>query len=139
MLTKRAPVGAVAICTVPMASNQGFLNFVCGEKLLPTYLAYWLIANKKYLDAVANGSTYPELYKGDLFEFKMAVPPIDVQKEILRSITAAKQVALCLDATTHSALQVEDVLRIQSLRERVDEFFRAFLPIALSGKSFKGI
>lgn len=138
MLTKRAPVGAVAVSTVPMATNQGFLNFVCGEKLLPTYLAYWLIANKKYLDAVANGSTYPELYKGDLFEFKMAVPPIDVQKEILKSITAAKQVALCLDATTHSALQVDDVLRIQSLRERVDEFFRAFLPIALSGKSFKG-
>lgn len=58
MLTKRAPVGAVAITTVPMCTNQGFLNFICGKFLLPTYLAYWLLANRRYLDAVANGSTY---------------------------------------------------------------------------------
>lgn len=134
MLTKRAPVGAVAISTVPMCTNQGFLNFICGEKLLPTYLAYWLIANKKYLDAVANGSTYPELYKGDLFEFEMAVPSIEQQKEILRTISAAKQLALCLDATSHSAIEVADVLKLQKLRDRIDHFYSALLPIILSGR-----
>jgi len=41
MLTKRAPVGAVAINAVPMATNQGFLNFRCGSMLRPAYLAYW--------------------------------------------------------------------------------------------------
>ncbi len=65
MLTKRAPVRAVAVNAVPMTTNQGFLNFRCGYKLLPLYLAYWLKINKPYLDTVANGSTYPELYKGD--------------------------------------------------------------------------
>ena len=134
MLTKRAPVGAVAISTVPMCTNQGFLNFICGEKLLPTYLAYWLVANKKYLDAVANGSTYPELYKGDLFEFQMAVPSIEQQKEILRTISAAKQLALCLDATSHSAIEVADVLKLQKLRDRIDHFYSALLPIILSGR-----
>lgn len=134
MLTKRAPVGAVAISTVPMCTNQGFLNFICGEKLLPTYLAYWLVANKKYLDAVANGSTYPELYKGDLFEFQMAVPSIEQQKEILRTISAAKQLALCLDATSHSAIEVTDVLKLQKLRDRIDHFYSALLPIILSGR-----
>lgn len=134
MLTKRAPVGAVAISTVPMCTNQGFLNFICGEKLLPTYLAYWLVANKKYLDAVANGSTYPELYKGDLFEFQMAVPSVEQQKEILRTISAAKQLALCLDATSHSAIEVTDVLKLQKLRDRIDHFYSALLPIILSGR-----
>lgn len=134
MLTKRAPVGAVAISTVPMCTNQGFLNFICGEKLLPTYLAYWLVANKKYLDAVANGSTYPELYKGDLFEFQMAVPSVEQQKEILRTISAAKQLALCLDATSHSAIEVADVLKLQKLRDRIDHFYSALLPIILSGR-----
>lgn len=134
MLTKRAPVGAVAISTVPMCTNQGFLNFICGEKLLPTYLAYWLFANKKYLDAVANGSTYPELYKGDLFEFQMAVPSIEDQKEILRTISAAKQLALCLDATSHSAVEITDVLKLQKLRDRIDHFYSALLPIILSGR-----
>lgn len=134
MLSKRAPVGAVAISTVPMCTNQGFLNFVCGKNLLPTYLAYWLIANKRYLDAVANGSTYPELYKGDLFEFEMAVPPIDRQKEILRTISSAKQLALCLDATSHSAIEVGDVLKLQKLRDRIDHFYTMLLPILLSGR-----
>jgi len=134
MLTKRAPVGAVAISTVPMCTNQGFLNFICGEKLLPTYLAYWLVANKRYLDAVANGSTYPELYKGDLFEFQMAVPSIEQQKEILRTISSAKQLALCLDATSHSAIEVADVLKLQKLRDRIDHFYSALLPIILSGR-----
>ncbi len=134
MLSKRAPVGAVAISTVPMCTNQGFLNFICGEKLLPTYLAYWFVANKKYLDAVANGSTYPELYKGDLFEFEMAVPSVEQQKEILRTISAAKQLALCLDATSHSAIELADVLKLQKLRDRIDHFYSALLPITLSGR-----
>src|SRR5215211_4924655 len=68
MLSKRAPVGAVAVNAVPMATNQGFLNFRCGRRLRPLYLAYWLRANRPYLDKVANGSTYPELYMNDLFE-----------------------------------------------------------------------
>ena len=134
MLSKRAPVGAVAITTVPMCTNQGFLNFICGEKLLPTYLAYWLVANKRYLDAVANGSTYPELYKGDLFEFEIAVPPVDQQKSILRTISSAKQLALCLDATSHSAIEVADVLKLQKIRERIDHFYGALLPVILSGR-----
>src|SRR5437016_1124378 len=33
LLTKRAPVGAVAVAAVPISTNQGFLNFVCGPNL----------------------------------------------------------------------------------------------------------
>lgn len=134
MLSKRAPVGAVAVSTVPMCTNQGFLNFVCGGKLLPTYFAYWLIANKKYLDAIANGSTYPELYKGDLFEFELAVPPIERQAVILRTISAAKQLALCLDATSHSAVDIDRVLKLQNLKSRIDKFYSSLLPVILSGR-----
>lgn len=84
MLTKRAPVGFPVINHVGMATNQGFLNFICGPSLLPEFLYYWFRANTPYLDAVANGSTYPELYVGDLFEFEVAVPPISVQRTISR-------------------------------------------------------
>jgi hypothetical protein len=134
MLSKRAPVGAVAISVVAMCTNQGFLNFVCGKSLLPAYFAYWLVANKRYLDAVANGSTYPELYKGDLFEFEMAVPEIEQQKNILRTISAAKQLALCLDASSHSAIDVAEVLKLQTLRGRIDNFYSTLLPVLLTGR-----
>lgn len=126
MLTKRAPVGAVVINKVPMATNQGFLNFRCGPKLRPAYLAYWLRGNKKYLDAVANGSTYPELYKGDLFEFKMAVPSIKEQDaiiEVLDSFAKLKLLNLILDepqmagdsASKGFSLRLEDDLMIALL------------------------
>jgi len=82
LLTKRAPVGAVAINAIPMSTNQGFLNFQCGHLLRPLYLAYWLRANTRYLQQVANGSTYLELYKSDLFEFEIAVPPLEEQDAI---------------------------------------------------------
>ena len=137
MLSKRAPVGAVAISTAPMCTNQGFLNFICGKKLLPTYLAYWLVANKKYLDAVANGSTYPELYKGDLFEFKISIPPIEHQRKILRTISSAKQLALCLEATSHSVIDIDDVLKLQALKDRIDKFYSSLLPVILSGRLTK--
>jgi type I restriction enzyme S subunit len=66
-----------------MATNQGFLNFRCGKKLLPEFLYYWLKANRNYLDVVANGSVYPELFSSDLFEFEIAVPSISEQAEIV--------------------------------------------------------
>ena len=59
MLTKRAPVGAVAVNAVPMATNQGFLNFRCGRLLRPLYLAYWLRVNGPYLDLVATWLDLP--------------------------------------------------------------------------------
>jgi type I restriction enzyme S subunit len=43
---------------------------------------------------VANGSTYPELYAGDLFEFEIAVPPLDVQDAILKVINAIQYIRL---------------------------------------------
>lgn len=134
MLSKRAPVGAVAIAAVPMATNQGFLNFVCGQKLLPAYFAYWLIANEEYLNAVANGSTYPELYKGDLFEFEMAVPPIPAQRKILSLITSTQKLASLLDVVASSSTSADDVLRLQELGGKINRVFKGILPMLLSGK-----
>ena len=83
MLTKRAPIGKVVVNKIPMETNQGFLNFRCGKKLLPEFLYYWLTANTSYLKIVANGSTYDELYAYDLFEFKIALPSIKEQQKIV--------------------------------------------------------
>ena len=132
MLTKRAPVGAVSIAAVPMCSNQGFLNFVCGPNLLPPYLAYWFLANGPYLDAVANGSTYPELYKSDLFEFEIAIPSLEKQKEVLKVITSTKQLMLLLDAAANSAIDVTKVLQFQNIKAKVERVLKGLVPLLLS-------
>lgn len=133
MLTKRAPVGAVAINAVPMATNQGFLNFICGPLLRPLYLAYWLKANKLYLDLVANGSTYPELYLNDLFEFELAVPPLEEQDVILQFITALQHVALLGMPLEQSVTSPEKMVALKEQSNRLERICDAVAPLLLSG------
>ncbi len=134
MLTKRAPVGAVVINAVPMATNQGFLNFQCGPRIRPLYLAYWFRVNKPYLDMVANGSTYPELYKTDLFEFHIAVPPLEIQDAILSVVNALQYVTLLGLPIEQSVTTPEDMLANQEQNRRLRAIRSAILPKLLSGQ-----
>lgn len=134
MLTKRAPVGAVAINAIPMATNQGFLNFQCGSKLRPLYLAYWFKANKVYLNMVANGSTYPELYKSDLFELQISVPTLEEQDAILSVISAIQYVSLLGLPLEQSMTTPEQMIRMQEQNRRLCTIRDAILPKLLAGE-----
>jgi len=122
LLTKRAPVGIVAVNTVPMAVNQGFICFTCGDLLRPLYLAYWLRFNRPYLELVANGSTYPELYIGDLFEFEISVPPIEEQDKILEIISALQFASLLGIPLEQSAITSEQRNLSMKMRHLRKEF-----------------
>ena len=134
LLTKRAPVGIVVVNAVSMATNQGFLNFRCGLKLLPLYLAYWLKVNRRYLEMIANGSTYPELYKGDLFEFKMAVPPLAKQESILEVIKAIHHIKLLSTLSKKSLLLVDyGVISTNGMKD-FDDIELSIIKGLMSGK-----
>lgn len=133
MLSKRAPVGAVAVNAVPMATNQGFLNFRCGPHLRPLYLAFWFRANKAYLDKVANGSTYPELYQNDLFEFEISIPPLDVQDKILAALSALQFAALLGLPLEQSVTDPAQMVAMQEQNRRLSQIRDQILPLLLSG------
>ncbi len=133
MLSKRAPVGAVAVNAVPMATNQGFLNFHCGDRLRPLYLAFWLRANKPYLDKVANGSTYPELYQTDLFEFSISVPPLQTQDLILEAISALQFAALLGQPLEQSVTEPGQMVAMLEQNRRLARIRDQLLPLLLSG------
>ncbi|MGY1771635.1 restriction endonuclease subunit S [Blastococcus sp. SYSU D00813] len=134
MLTKRAPVGAVVVNAVPMATNQGFLNFTCGKGLRPAYLAAWFRANKPYLDAVANGSTYPELYVADLFEFELAVPPLEVQDRIV-AVLDAFQVVLAMESSLEQLVtSPEELSAVQQKGRKLRALRDEMLPFIVSGQ-----
>jgi type I restriction enzyme S subunit len=133
MLSKRAPVGAVAVNAVPMATNQGFLNFRCGKRLRPLYLAFWLRANKPYLDKVANGSTYPELYQTDLFEFEISVPSLGVQDRIIEVISALQFASLIGLPLEQSVTKPDEMVSLQEQSRRLSAIRDALLPALLSG------
>ena len=82
LLTSRATIGETAITTVPMATNQGFANFVCDEALFNNYLVYYLRAIKDWLISLGSGTTFLEVTKRTLVGLKMPLPPLSEQKQI---------------------------------------------------------
>ena len=100
LLTSRATIGETAITTVPMATNQGFANFVCNEQLFNVYLAYYLQAIKELLISLGSGSTYLEVTKGTLVGVRIPLPPLSEQT----------QIANFLD---HKTEQIDQLIRIK--------------------------
>jgi len=85
------------------------------------------------LDAVANGSTYSELYKSDLFEFTLCVPPKDEQGKILTVLSCIKRLINSFEAIERSSVDFSKVAEIQNRKRILQEFEREISPILLSG------
>lgn len=80
LLSSRAPIGKVAITTVPMYCNQGFKNLVCSEQLCNEYAYQALKCKTEYLNSLGSGATFKEISKKTTEAIRLAVPPIDLQK-----------------------------------------------------------
>jgi type I restriction enzyme S subunit len=92
LLTTRATVGACAVNTVPMTTNQGFKSVIPGEDLNTWYAYYRLVYEADQLEARAKGSTFREVGKETVENFEIPVPPREEQQrigEILKSIDDA--------------------------------------------------
>ena len=81
LFSTRAPIGKVAITGVEMYCNQGFKNFICGDKLNNLYLYYTLKLNRDYLCALGTGTTFKELSKKVVESISIAIPPIEMQNK----------------------------------------------------------
>ena len=86
LLTSRATIGETAIATVPIATNQGFANFICHETLLNVFLAYYLRYIKEKLNDLASGSTFKEITKGTLLNIEIPLPPLSEQRAIAEGL-----------------------------------------------------
>ena len=81
LFSTRAPIGKVGLVGTPMCCNQGFKNFVCGDKMNPVYLYYSLIYKHDYLVTLGTGTTFKELSKKVVESLKIAIPPIALQNQ----------------------------------------------------------
>ncbi|MEA4162715.1 restriction endonuclease subunit S [Mycoplasma sp. 4404] len=87
LLTSRAPIGYVAIAENSLCTNQGFKSMICNENLVkPTYLYYWLLKNREYLNSIAGGSTFKELSKEQLGNVDIELPNLEIQQHIVNTI-----------------------------------------------------
>ena len=122
LLTSRATIGEIAITTVPMATNQGFANFVCNEQLHNIYLAYYLRSIKDILISLGSGSTYLEVTKGTLVGVGIPLPPLSEQT----------QIANFLDCKTE---QIDALIAAEQRKiELLKEYRQSLISEAVTGK-----
>ena len=87
LFTSRAPIGYVVIAGIEMATNQGFKNFICDEKILSNkFLYYFLKFKTKYLQSLGRGATFTEISRNILAKVDIQIPPIVAQKQIVERL-----------------------------------------------------
>ncbi len=91
LLTSRAPIGYVVIAGKLLATNQGFKNFICEEKLLNNkFLYYFLKYKTKYIQSLGRGATFGEVSRTIVSNLKILLPPLETQKKIVEKLSAVQ-------------------------------------------------
>lgn len=79
--SRTASVGFVTIMGQEMATSQDFVNWVCGPRLDSTYLMHALLGSRSRLREVSTGSTHKTIYFPTVEQFRVLVPPIELQRQ----------------------------------------------------------
>ena len=88
ILCSRASVGACAINTVPMATNQGFQSLVPLLSTDTDFLFYMMLAIKKRLTRMAAGSTFLEFGRNNFRGMIIKAPDVAERQRIGRMLAA---------------------------------------------------
>lgn len=82
IISTRAPIGYLAINTVPMAINQGCKGLIPSDSLHYDFLYFTLLHFKQSLADLGAGNTFKELSSSTLKNFVISVPNIREQEKI---------------------------------------------------------
>ncbi|MCG7882594.1 MAG: restriction endonuclease subunit S [Candidatus Thiodiazotropha endolucinida] len=75
LMSSRAPVGYLAIASVPVSINQGFIAIVCNKAFPNSYVVHCLEQNMERIKANAGGSTFAEISKRNFKPIQIVQPP----------------------------------------------------------------
>lgn len=118
LFSSRAPIGHVAINTIPLATNQGFKSFIPKPNLVHAkFLYYWLRANRSYLEGLGNGATFKEVSKAVISRVEVPLPPLPEQRRIAEVLDRAD----ALRAKRRAALAQLDELAHNIFRDMFGE------------------
>ena len=93
LFSSRAPIGLVAINTIPVCTNQGFKSLVPRFDLVsPDFLFWWLKAQEKHVQSKGRGATFKEVSKKIVEDLQIPLPPLAEQKRLAGILDAADAV-----------------------------------------------
>jgi type I restriction enzyme S subunit len=84
LLSSRAPIGYIAIATIPVAINQGFIALKCNENASNFFMLNWSKSNMAEIESRATGTTFPEISKLNFRPIRVCLPP----KELMSVFTS---------------------------------------------------
>ena len=74
LLSSRAPVGYLAIATMPVAINQGFIALKCNENASNYFMLNWCQENMDKIEGRATGTTFAEISKSNFRPIPVVLP-----------------------------------------------------------------
>ena len=117
MFSSRAPVGYVAINTVPAATNQGFKSVVLHHKIFNEYVYHYLKSAKHIAEERATGTTFEELSGSAFGALPIPIPSLNEQTEIARILDIHFKSAEALETEINASLTRADMLRQSILKK----------------------
>ena len=89
MVCTRATIGALAISTSDICTNQGFKNLVPNKNFDVEFIYYLLSFFPNEMISKASGSTFLELSKKDFEKIELSCPTLDEQQKIATVLSVA--------------------------------------------------
>ena len=81
-----ASIGYAVILGNKMATNQGFVNWICSNLLEPRFLQSLFLAERRFLYSIAEGSAHKTIYFPEVKAFNIALPPLAEQQRIVAKL-----------------------------------------------------
>lgn len=89
LFSSRATIGKLGIASIPLATNQGFTNFIPKPCIYNRYLAYVLLYKTTEIINLSGKTTFQEVSKSTLKKYKIPLPPISEQCRIVEILDQA--------------------------------------------------
>ncbi len=88
-LSRTATIGKVAVLGREMATSQDFACYICGPRLLNSYLAHLFRGMEVEWDRLMAGSTHNTIYMPTFENIQILVPPMAEQEAIAEALSDA--------------------------------------------------
>lgn len=138
VLTKRAPIGQLAIIGITACSNQGCFLLRPKKNLEPRFFYYYLLSQKEFLNALGRGSTFMELSSDDLKSLKVPIPKLSIQKKISIYLDTEIQKIEILISTKENLLLLLAEKRQALIQQAVTRGLDPEIPLKDSGVEWLG-
>lgn len=91
LVTTRATLGAVAVASVPLATNQGFKSVVCGSDADPNFYYHVFKGGLPEIGRRASGTTFLEISGREFQKIRVPAPPLSEQRRIAEMLDMLDQ------------------------------------------------